>query len=140
MSIGESWRLESRSPWLQLARGADLMASKITFGAAAARRLHCLQCTHLLGERPRARRGISLALLLLSIVVVPLRAQKTEHDTSLLLTRAADVHDLPGNLAAASTVHLFATITYYDPAEQIMFVQDQSGGVSVTSDKPSTLK
>lgn len=79
---------------------------------------------------------MSLALLLLSIVVVPLRGQKTEHDTSLLLTRAADVHDLPGNLAAASTVHLFATITYYDPAEQIMFVQDQSGGVSVTSDKP----
>lgn len=63
-----------------------------------------------------------MRLVVLSDTRGQLQGEDADRETSLQLTRAVDVHDLPGYLAAESRVHLFASITYYDPAEQIMFV------------------
>jgi diguanylate cyclase (GGDEF)-like protein len=49
-----------------------------------------------------------------------------------VLTTAAQVHDLPGDLAEKKIpVHLVATVTYYEPAERTLFVADTSGAVYV---------
>lgn len=53
----------------------------------------------------------------------------------LLLTTAAAVHDLPVELGARARVHLIATVTFYDPLEHELFVQDDTGGVYVDTDK-----
>jgi diguanylate cyclase (GGDEF)-like protein len=53
-----------------------------------------------------------------------------------LITKAGQVHDLGSDFAPNTRVHLTATVTYYDPGDGIMFVQDASGGVYVNTDKP----
>ena len=52
------------------------------------------------------------------------------------LTKVGQVHDLPAELVPHTRVHLTGTITYYDSAEGIMFLQDATGGVYVTTTKP----
>jgi len=49
-----------------------------------------------------------------------------------LITTARQVHDLPGDEAdEAIPVHLTATVTYYQPEEQNLFVADATGGVYI---------
>jgi diguanylate cyclase (GGDEF)-like protein len=52
-----------------------------------------------------------------------------------VITRAGQVHELPSDFAPGTRLHLTGTITYYDPADGIMFLQDSSGGVYVNTDK-----
>jgi diguanylate cyclase (GGDEF)-like protein len=53
------------------------------------------------------------------------------------ITKAGEVHNLPGNLAAQRIpVHLIATVTYYEPAESTLFVADSSGAVYVRTSHP----
>ncbi len=48
------------------------------------------------------------------------------------LTTALEVHQLPSSVAErAYPVRLRAVITYYDPANQLLFVQDRSDGIFV---------
>ncbi len=50
----------------------------------------------------------------------------------VLLTSARQVHDLPAEKAEeALPIHLTATVTYYQPQEENMFVADATGGVYV---------
>ncbi len=53
----------------------------------------------------------------------------------LLLTTAAAVHDLPAELAPHARVHLVGTVTYYDPLEHTLFMQDETGAVYIDTDK-----
>ena len=53
----------------------------------------------------------------------------------LLLTTAAAVHDLPAELAPHARVRLVGTVTYYDPLEHALFVQDDTGGVYIDTDR-----
>ena len=78
---------------------------------------------------------ILLAALITGFAISPLRAQSVSEKDPLLLTRAGEVHDLPAFQTTSARVHLVGTISYYDPSEQIMFLEDRSGGVYVTTDK-----
>jgi signal transduction histidine kinase/CheY-like chemotaxis protein len=50
------------------------------------------------------------------------------------LTTVSQVHQLSAGLAAQQyPVHLKTTVTFYDPAEHTLFVQDASGGVYVSA-------
>ena len=53
----------------------------------------------------------------------------------LLLTTAREVHELDPEMAPHARVHLVGTITYYDPLEHTMFLEDKSGGVYVDTDR-----
>ena len=50
------------------------------------------------------------------------------------ITSAGQLHDLPASQAVNRKVHLIGTVSYYDPNEPVMFVQDSTGGVFVNSD------
>ncbi len=53
----------------------------------------------------------------------------------LLLTTAQQVHDLPAALASQARVAIAGVVTYYDPVEHNLFVQDKLGGVYIETDK-----
>ena len=53
----------------------------------------------------------------------------------LLLTTAAAVHDLAPEKTSHAQVHLRGTITYYDPFEHTMFLEDATGGVYIDTDR-----
>ena len=53
-----------------------------------------------------------------------------------LLTRAIQVHNLPPELVPNTRAHLVGTVTYYDPLDNVMFLQDASGGVFIGTDHP----
>ena len=56
------------------------------------------------------------------------------------LTLARQVHELPPEQAArAVPVHLVATVTYYQPKGNILFVSDASGAVFIRTDHPYPL-
>ena len=78
------------------------------------------------------RQRISAALVpLLMLLSVPATAKAQQ-----VLTTAAQVHDLPGELAAKKIpVHLTATVTYYEPAERTLFIADASGAVYVKTSR-----
>ena len=82
--------------------------------------------------------------ILLLTTLVPAAAlsfgQVKSNAESLELTRAGQVHDLAPGLAANATVHLTATVSYYDPAEGLLFVQDATGGVYIDTDKAYPIK
>jgi diguanylate cyclase (GGDEF)-like protein len=73
-------------------------------------------------------RALGVFLLLLGLQAVA-RAQS---QMPTVLTKAAEVHDLPAATAQMGVpVHLIATVTYYDPGEHTLFVADASGAVFV---------
>ena len=55
-----------------------------------------------------------------------------------VITSAAKVHDLP-SAEPSHRVHLIATVTYYEPGEQTLFVEDATGAVYVKTDHPYPL-
>lgn len=55
---------------------------------------------------------------------------------SVQLTRASEIHELPPDQASRGKVHLVGTVTYYDPLDYDLFVQDASGGVFVATTHP----
>ncbi len=72
--------------------------------------------------------------LLLSLIPLALPAQS---GVPAALTQARAVHDLPHDLAARHLpVHLLATVTYYEPQENTLFVADASGAVYVKTTQP----
>lgn len=73
---------------------------------------------------------VAAALLALS---GSLRAEPTSRP--LLLTTAAAVHQLSAELAPHARVHLVGTVTYYDPLEHTLFLEDSTGGVYINTDK-----
>ncbi len=82
-------------------------------------------------------------LLLALVSVTGLHAGAVNPEASskpLLLTKAAQIHDLPADLAADTPVHLVATVTYYDPADGVLFVQDDTGGVYVNTNRDYPVK
>ena len=80
---------------------------------------------------PRACGVLVTALLVLPAAT--LRAQAKPGPVEV--TTAAGLHALPKNQVERAHVHLVATVTFYDPLEHEMFVQDDTGGVYVDSDK-----
>jgi diguanylate cyclase (GGDEF)-like protein len=71
------------------------------------------------------------AFLILNFSGTPLSAQLSASGPPIDLTTAAQVHNLPAELAPRARVHVTGTITYYDPLDYVMFVQDASGSVFV---------
>ena len=83
------------------------------------------------------------ATLLVCLGTPPLlakRAPDRPSDFSLRLTTASHVHELPAELASRAKVHIVGVVTYYDPGEHNLFVQDTSGGVYVDLDKAYPLQ
>lgn len=77
-----------------------------------------------------------LFLALFCFVTTPAYAPaQSSAANPLVLTKAGEVHELPPDFPAGMRLHLTGTITYYDPADGIMFFQDGSGGVYVNTDK-----
>jgi diguanylate cyclase (GGDEF)-like protein len=75
-----------------------------------------------------SRRLVATLLFLFSLAALAQHAP---------ITKAGEVHDLPGALAAQQLpVHLTATVTYYEPAESTLFVADSSGAVYVKTSHP----
>ena len=67
-------------------------------------------------------------------------AQGEPATTELVVTGAGRVHDLAPSLAASASVRLKATVSYYDPADGVLFVQDATGGVYIETDKDYPIK
>ena len=67
-------------------------------------------------------------------------AQAEQATPGLVATSAGQVHNLAPGLAATTRVHLRATVSYYDPAEGLLFVQDATGGVYIDTDKQYPIK
>jgi diguanylate cyclase (GGDEF)-like protein len=83
------------------------------------------------------------SILLVSLGAPPLSAERAPDgasDRSLRLTTASQVHELPAKLASRARVHFVGVVTYYDPGEHNLFVQDTSGGVYVDLDKAYPLQ
>src|SRR5271156_5461912 len=58
-----------------------------------------------------------------------------------VLTEVRAVHDLPADQAAKSIpVHLIATVTYYQPSEITLFIEDATGAVYVKTSKPYPIR
>jgi diguanylate cyclase (GGDEF)-like protein len=64
-----------------------------------------------------------------------LHAESQRQHPPLVITKAGQVHDLAPSFAYSTRLHLTGTITYYDPVDGIMFLQDATGGVYVNTDK-----
>jgi diguanylate cyclase (GGDEF)-like protein len=75
------------------------------------------------------------ALLNGEVISSPLQAQSQRQHPHPVIIRAGQVHDLAPNFTPGTRLHLVGTITYYDPADGIMFLQDDTGGVYVNTDK-----
>ena len=81
----------------------------------------------------RAQRISRFVLLLVSMVTgahLPVAAQT--------LLQVGQVHALPAT-AAPHRVHLTATVTYYEPTEHTLFIEDASGAVYVKTSHPYPL-
>jgi signal transduction histidine kinase/ActR/RegA family two-component response regulator len=60
---------------------------------------------------------------------------------TVLLTRVARVHSLsPEEAARGFPVRLRAVVTYFDPALNDVFIQDETGGIFVVGDRPFKLQ
>ncbi len=81
-----------------------------------------------------ARSSCPLALALLSSLLHGGLLAVAE--SPKLLTRAADVHNRSSIKTSSPSVRLVGKITYYDPYDYILFVQDASGGTFVSTDHP----
>jgi diguanylate cyclase (GGDEF)-like protein len=86
----------------------------------------CASCVR--GTRCGTLAGLLTAFLL--ILVLPSARAQT------VLTKAGQIHDLDSDFDSGTRVHLTATVTYYNAAEGILFVQDATGGVYVNTSKP----
>lgn len=90
----------------------------------------------------RPRQTLSLLFLVIGAVgslsgrSSTLFAQSESLERPEILRHAGAVHDLPPSSVHDNPVHLVGTITYYDPGEDIMFFEDESGGVYVNTSKP----
>jgi diguanylate cyclase (GGDEF)-like protein len=86
------------------------------------------------GVLRKCRRHTQAAFLsLFPLLLWPLYASSQQ----AALTTAAQVHDLPADLAAKHLpVHLIATVTYYEPSESTLFIADASGAVYVKTNHP----
>jgi diguanylate cyclase (GGDEF)-like protein len=58
----------------------------------------------------------------------------------LLLTSAGQVHDLAPELANQARVQIVGVVTYYDPGEHNLFIQDETGAVYIETDKAYPLQ
>jgi diguanylate cyclase (GGDEF)-like protein len=65
-----------------------------------------------------------------------LLGQVHSQSKSILLTQAIQVHNLEAGLASHARVHLVGTVTYYDPLDYVMFIEDASGGVFIETSHP----
>ncbi len=72
---------------------------------------------------------VSAAAIALIFGVLSSAAQSKPHP--LFLSTAREVHTLPSALAVSAHAHLTGTVSYYDPAEHNLFIQDATGGVYV---------
>src|SRR5580698_654781 len=61
-------------------------------------------------------------------------------DRPLLLTSAGQVHDLAPELANQARVQIVGVVTYYDPGEHNLFIQDETGAVYIETDKAYPLQ
>ena len=80
-----------------------------------------------------ALRNFAAIVLLGALSSTVVRAQSA-HAPSVI-TQVGRVHDLAPNFDRSTRVHLTGTITYYDPVDGIMFLQDSTGGIYVNTDK-----
>ena len=93
------------------------------------------------GPRRVHRRYSTLLGLLIAcgcVVGAPLSAKATEtagHPDEVV-TSIGEAHDLPSDRAAHARVHLIGTVTFYDPLEEELFIQDATGGIYVNTDRP----
>jgi diguanylate cyclase (GGDEF)-like protein len=62
-------------------------------------------------------------------------APRSAANRPLLITRAGQVHELPPELAAKARVELLGVVTYYDPGQHNLFIQDDSGAVYIDTSK-----
>jgi len=105
------------------------------FGAAAERVKACRRSKDPIGRF--ASRALVFATVFGGLFFrTPLPAQPQRQHIPVAITKAGQVHELPSNFASDTRLHLTGTITYYDPFDGIMFLQDASGGVYVNTDKP----
>jgi diguanylate cyclase (GGDEF)-like protein len=102
-----------------------------------------LACIALSSPVPAARRTHRPAwtlficgLLSTALFTIPSWAQARGADPLVFLTDIARVHNLAPDHASRARLHLLGTITYYDPSDLVMFLQDATGGVYVKTDKP----
>jgi diguanylate cyclase (GGDEF)-like protein len=88
--------------------------------------------------------ALTVTLILLGVLGTPSlqaeRAPVSVIDRPLLLTSAAQVHELAPELATRARVQIVGVVTYYDPGEHNLFVQDESGAVYIETDKAYPLQ
>jgi diguanylate cyclase (GGDEF)-like protein len=110
----------------------DLWLQTFEFWAARSTRLNAV-CKGLSHAAWALLAALAVSWLVLE---APLMAQPQRQHAPVIITKAGQAHDLPANFAPETRLRLTGTITYYDPFDGIMFLQDSSGGVYVNTDKP----
>lgn len=83
--------------------------------------------------------GHSLTAFIVLLLAAPGFSQQSAGHAAVI-TKAGVAHELPPALSRDARVHLTGTITYYDPADKAMFLQDETGGVFVNVDKPYPMR
>ena len=78
--------------------------------------------------------SLFIAAIALLVGSTPLLAQQ-----KFLLSTAKEVHTLSPSLATHAHAHLTGVVSYYDPAEHNLFVQDATGGVYIETTRPYTI-
>jgi diguanylate cyclase (GGDEF)-like protein len=68
------------------------------------------------------------------------QARDTASDRPLLLTSIGQVHALPPELARRARVQISGVVTYYDPIEHDLFIEDKSGAVYIDTDRAFPLQ
>jgi diguanylate cyclase (GGDEF)-like protein len=80
-------------------------------------------------------RKASCLLAFIAIILPALGSTQGAKRGVLLVTSAGPAHDLPPELSRHARVYLVGTVTYYDPAEGALFLQDATGGIFINIDK-----
>jgi diguanylate cyclase (GGDEF)-like protein len=63
------------------------------------------------------------------------RATDSSTNGSLLITSIGQVHDLPPELATRARVEIVGTVTYYDPGQRNLFIEDKTGAVYIDTSR-----
>lgn len=90
----------------------------------------------------RAARFVSRAILV-SIAWLPVISNGFTEPLSSEpppITSIGKAHDLPPLRANGVPVHLLGTVTFYDPGDRELFLQDGTGGIYVNTDRPYPIR
>ena len=90
----------------------------------------------------KAIRLLARAILVSLASLTPVTNGFTEpvSSHSQVITSIGQAHDLAAERGNGVPVHLLGTVTFYDPGDRELFLQDETGGIYVNTDRPYPIR